>query len=68
MLPARQIAGTAFLEEPKEGLRSRQRELLLSDRAAQRPQQVRRVPLQAGKALCVGSLLQRPDGTAGETR
>ena len=31
-------------------------------------QQVRRVPLQAGKALCVGSLLQRPDGTAGETR
>ena len=38
------------------------------DRAAQRPQQVRRVPLQAGKALCAGSLLQRPDGTAGETR
>jgi len=26
------------------------------------------VPLQAGKALCAGSLLQRPDGTAGETR
>lgn len=25
-------------------------------------------PLQAGKALCAGSLLQRPDGTAGETR
>lgn len=68
MLPARQIAGLLLLEEPKEGLRSRQRELLLSDRAAQRPQQVRRVPLQAGKALCVGSLLQRPDGTAGETR
>ena len=36
-------------KEPKEGLRSRQRELLLPDRAAQRPQQVRRVPLQAGK-------------------
>ena len=32
------------------------------------PQQVRRMPLQAGKALCAGSLLQRPDGTAGETR
>ena len=33
-----------LLEESKEGLRSRQRELLLSDRAAQRPQQLRRVP------------------------
>ena len=67
MLPARQIAGTASSGRT-EGLRSRQRELLLSDRAAQRPQQVRRVPLQAGKALCADPLLQRPDGTAGETR
>ena len=25
-------------------------------------------PLQAGKALCAGSLLQGSDGTAGETR
>ena len=66
--PPGRLPALLLLEESKEGLRSRQRELLLSNRAAQRPQQVRRVPLQAGKALCAGSLLQRPDGTAGETR
>ena len=59
--PPGRLPALLLLEEPKEGLRSRQRELLLSDRAAQRPQQVRRVPLQAGKALCAGSLLQGPD-------
>ena len=32
------------------------------------PSKCEGVPLQAGKALCAGSLLQRPDGTAGETR
>ena len=66
--PPGRLPALLLLEESKEGLRSRQRELLLSDRAAQRPQQVRRVPLQAGKALCASSLLQGPDGTAGEAR
>ena len=51
--PPGRLPALLLLEEPKEGLRSRQRELLLSDRAAQRPQQVRRMFSTSGQSpLC----------------